>query len=251
MGCLFKFSRMDKLTPEFKADALVFGTAIHAVLAEFYGQLKTGQKMSAKQLQEIFEIHWRRLAFEREDIQYKPEKDYDILLLEGKELLSIFHQKLPEDEAEIIGIEQAFLFWLHELPVPIIGSFDLLLKDPANVITIVDHKTSGKSYSNQDVEKNFQLTVYNLAAKLNGFNYREILLRFDCLIKTKTPKFEQYYTSRSEIEERKAIKKILAVYEGIQKGVFIPNDSSWKCAGCAYKKACEDWFAGGNDHGQD
>jgi putative RecB family exonuclease len=250
-GLLFKFSRVDKLVPEFKADALVFGTAIHAVLAEFYEALKTGQKMSAKQLQEIFEIHWRRLAFEREDIQYKPEKDYDTLLLEGKELLSIFHQKIPEDEAEIIGIEQAFLFWLHELPVPIIGSFDLLLKDPANVITIVDHKTSGKSYSNQDVEKNFQLTVYNLAAKLNGFNYREILLRFDCLIKTKTPKFEQYYTSRSEIEERKAIKKILAVWQGIQKGVFIPNDSSWKCAGCAYKKACENWFAGGNDHGQD
>jgi putative RecB family exonuclease len=214
-GLLFKFSRVDKLVPEFKADALVFGTAIHAVLAEFYEQLKTGQKMSAKLLQEIFEIHWRRLAFEREEIQYKPEKDFDTLLLEGKELLSIFHQKIPEDEAEIIGIEQAFLFWLHELPVPIIGSFDLLLKDPANVITIVDHKTSGKSYSNQDVDKNFQLTVYNLAAKLNGFNYREILLRFDCLIKTKTPKFEQYYTSRSEIEERRAIKKILAVYDGI------------------------------------
>jgi putative RecB family exonuclease len=191
------------------------------------------------------------LAFEREDIQYKPEKDYETLLLEGKELLSTFHQKIPEDEGEIIGIEQAFHFWLHELPVPIIGSFDLLLKDAANVLTVVDHKTSGKSYSNQDVDKNFQLTVYNLAAKLNGFNAREILLRFDVLIKTKTPKFEQFYSTRSESEERKAIKKILAVYEGIQKGVFIPNDSSWKCNGCAFKNACENWFAGGNDHEQD
>ena len=65
--------------------------------------LKTGQKLSAKQLQEIFEIHWRRLAFEREDIKYKPEKDYETLLLEGKELLSIFHQKLPEDEGKLSG----------------------------------------------------------------------------------------------------------------------------------------------------
>ena len=196
-GLLFKFSRVDKLEPEFKADALVFGTGIHAVLAEFYEALKTGQKLSAKHLQELFEIHWRRLAFEREDIQYKPEKDYETLLLEGKELLSIFHQKLPEDNAEIIGIEQAFHFWLDGLPIPIIGSFDLLLKDAANVITIVDHKTSSKSYSNQDVDKNFQLTVYNLAAKFNGLNHREILLRFDVLIKTKTPKFEQFYSTRS------------------------------------------------------
>ena len=246
-GLLFKFSRVDKLPPEFKADALVYGTAIHAVLAEFYEALKTGQKMSAKQLQEIFEIHWRRLAFEREDIKYKPEKDYDTLLLEGKELLAIFHQKLPEDEGEIIGIEQAFQFWLDGLPVPIIGAYDLVLEDPAEVITIVDHKTSGKAYANSEVERNFQLTVYHMAARANGFEDREILLRLDCLIKTKSPKFEQYYATRSEIEERKAIKKILAVYEGIQKGVFIPNDSSWKCAGCAYKKACENWFQGGGD----
>ena len=60
---MFKFGRIDKLQPEFKADALVFGTAIHAVLAEFYEELKTtGKKMSAKQLQEIFECHWARLA---------------------------------------------------------------------------------------------------------------------------------------------------------------------------------------------
>jgi len=52
------------------------------------------------------------------------------------------------------------------------------------------------------------------------FENREILLRLDVLIKTVTPKFEQYYATRSEIEERKVIKKFLAVYEGIQKGNF-------------------------------
>ena len=247
-GLLYKFGRIDKLQPEFKADALIFGTAIHAVLAEFYEELKTTcKKMSAKQLQEIFESQWQRLAQDREDIQYKQDKDYDTLLLEGKELLSIFHQKLPEDEGSIIAIEEPFEFWLDNLPVPIIGVYDLVLADAAEVITIVDHKTVGKAYSNSDIDKNFQLTVYNLAAKSNGFKDREILLRFDVLVKTKVKKFEQYYTTRTELEEMKAIKKILAVYDGITKGVFIPNDTSWKCSGCAFKQACENWFTGG-DH---
>jgi putative RecB family exonuclease len=35
-GLMFKFSRVDRLVPEFKADALIFGTAIHGVLAQFY-----------------------------------------------------------------------------------------------------------------------------------------------------------------------------------------------------------------------
>ena len=249
-GLMFKFGRIEKLQPEFKADALVFGTAIHAVLAEFYEELKTtGKKMSAKQLQEIFEGHWARLAKDRDDIQYKAEKDYDTLLLEGKELLSVFHQKLPEDEGNIIAIEEPFTFWIEGLPVPIIGVYDLILEDASGVISIVDHKTSSKAYSNQDVDKNFQLTIYHMSARANGFSNREILLRFDCLIKTKTPKFEQYYSSRSETEEQKAIKKILAVWDGTTAGVFIPNDTSWKCSGCSFKQACENWFAGG-DHGE-
>ena len=249
-GLLYKFGRVDKLVPEFKADALVYGSAVHATLANFYEGLKTtGQKMSAKQLQEIFESHWQRLAQGRMDIQYKEGKNYDILLLEGKELLSVFHQKLPEDEGSILAIEEPFTFSLDELPVPIIGIWDLVLEDMAGVITIVDHKTSSKAYSNSEVDRNFQLTVYHLAAKSNGFLDREILLRFDCLVKTKVPKLEQYYTTRSEVDEKRVVKKILAVWDGIQKAVFIPNDESWKCGGCGYQKACEEWFAGG-EHGQ-
>jgi putative RecB family exonuclease len=147
-GLMFKFGRIDKLKPEFKSDALIYGTSVHAVLAEFYEALKDGKKVRAKMLAEIFEVHWQRLAQDREDIQYKPEKDYDTLLLEGRELLNVCHQKLPEDEGAFIAIEEPFTFWLDNLPVPIIGVYDLVLEDAAGVITIVDHKTSSKAYAN-------------------------------------------------------------------------------------------------------
>jgi putative RecB family exonuclease len=124
----------------------------------------------------------------------------------------------------------------------VIGVYDLLEEDECGTLIIVDWKTAGKSYSRDDVDKNLQLTLYQLAAKGNGFHDKEILLWFDCLIKTKSPKFEQYYTTRSEVDERRIQKKILEVWKGIQKGVFIPNDGHWKCKGCAYGKACEEWF---------
>ena len=72
----------------------------------------------------------------------------------------------------------------------------------------------------------------------------EILLRFDTLIKTKTPKFEQYWTTRTEIDERRLIKKAAQVWDGISKGVFVANDTSWKCKGCAYKQACDAYLEG-------
>ncbi|MFO7745667.1 MAG: PD-(D/E)XK nuclease family protein, partial [Psychroflexus sp.] len=78
--------------------------------------------------------------------------------------------------------------------------------------------------------------------KANGFEDREILLKLDCLIKTKTPKFEPYWTTRTELDERRLAKKVSQVWEGISKGVYVPNDTSWKCKGCAFKSACKAWF---------
>ncbi len=96
-----------------------------------------------------------------------------------------------------------------------------------------------------EVNQNLQMTIYHLAARANGYGDREILLRLDCLIKTKVPKFEQFYTTRADWDERKMVKKIMAVWDGITKGVFIPNDTSWKCKGCGHKTACREWFAEG------
>ena len=83
-----------------------------------------------------------------------------------------------------------------------------------------------------------------MAAKANGHADKEILLRFDCLIKTKTPKFDQYYTSRTESDFKRAEKKIGEVWRGISNGVFVPNDDSqnWRCKNCSYKKHCNEWF---------
>ena len=71
-------------------------------------------------------------------------------------------------------------------PVPIIGAIDLVEEDIAGTIIVTDFKTSGRAYSNDEVDRNFQLTLYQMAVKANGFSDAEILLRFDCLIKTKT-----------------------------------------------------------------
>ena len=244
-GLSFKLGRIDKVQPEHRPEALVLGSAIHAALAKFYESLSKGSKMSARQLETSFQNSWEQNAKDREDIKYRNGKDYAALLIEGKELLSTFYSKFMPEEAAIIAIEEPFSFTIPGIEIPIIGAYDLVLEDPACVVTIVDHKTAARSYAANEVNQNMQLTIYQMAARANGFANHEILLRFDCLIKTKSPKFEQYYTVRSEKDEQRVARKIQAVWEGIKKGVFIPNDESWKCHGCLYKNACKEWFEGG------
>lgn len=241
-GLLYKLGRIDRVPIETVSHALVFGTVIHKVLDEFHQEKLIGNTLTLKEIHQGFEKHWRREAEGRADIQYAEGKSFEILLMEGKELLTTYYQKFPKDDFRIVAIEEPFSFTLPGLSVPVIGVFDLVEEDESETLIVVDWKTSSRAYSADEVDKNLQLTLYQLAVKQNGYSDREILLRFDCLIKTKTPKFEQYYTTRSEVDERRLAKKILQVWDGISKGVFVPNDGHWKCKGCAYKKACDEWF---------
>ena len=138
-----------------------------------------------------------------------------------------------------------FRFTVEGVGWPVIGIIDLLQEDERGNIVISDIKTGRQSFDNDKIDKNLQLTIYQMALKANGYHDRDILLRLDTLIKTKEPKFEPYYTSRTEGDEKRAVIKIRSVWQGIKKGVFIPNDTSWKCRECAYKTYCNDWFKEG------
>ncbi|WP_319408764.1 PD-(D/E)XK nuclease family protein [uncultured Desulfosarcina sp.] len=247
----YKFGRIDKLPMEFKSDALEFGTCIHRVLEEFYSARMIGEKMLLKDVHQLFETTWTGIAADRDDIRYAEGNDFKSLLMYGKDLLTAWYNKLPDDQFTILAIEEAFTFTLPGVSIPIIGAMDLVEEDSAGTIIITDFKTSGRAYSKDEVDQNQQLTMYQIAAKRNGYADREILLRFDTLIKTKTPKFEQYWTVRSELDERRLIKKAVQVWDGITKGVFVANDLSWRCKGCAYKKACDDYLeAEGEEYDQ-
>ena len=242
----YKFGRIDKLPMDFKSDALEFGTCIHRVLEQYYQEKMIGEKLLLKDIHQLFESTWKSIANGRDDIRYSNDHDYKSLLMYGKDLLTTWYNKLPDDNYKILAIEEAFSFSLPDIDIPIIGAMDLVEEDNAGTIIITDFKTSGRAYSIDEADHNQQLTVYQIAAKNNGFSNQEILLRFDVLIKTKTPKFEQYYTTRSVIDETRLIRKIAQVWDGICKGVFVANDTSWKCKGCAFKKACDQYLEGEN-----
>jgi len=239
---LYKLGRIDRIPMEYKADALEYGTVMHIVLGGYYHEKMIGNKMLLKDIHQSFEKHWVRVAKGRKDIKYAKGKDFETLLMNGKDLLTAWYMNLKDDNYTVLSIEEAFSFYIPGIDVPVIGATDLREEDEAGTIIITDFKTSGRAYSIDEVDNNFQMLIYFMAERANGYKDREILLKFDTLIKTIKPKFEQYYTVRSEIDELRAIRKIQAVYRGIQNEVFIPNDTSWKCKNCSYRKACDEWF---------
>jgi putative RecB family exonuclease len=239
---LYRFGRVDRLPIEFIAAELEFGTVIHKVLEEFYRAKMIGERRLLKDLHELFRALWKKTTAERTDIQYQEGQSAEMLSMLGVDLMTVWFNKLQEDNFQVIAVEEAFSFNLPGVPVSVIGGVDLLETDDSGALIITDFKTSSRAYSVDEVDRNQQLTVYQMAMKRNGHAGHEILLKFDCLIKTKSPKCEQYYTTRSETDEIRMEKKIRQVWSGISKGIFIPNDTSWKCPRCHHRKACDEWF---------
>jgi putative RecB family exonuclease len=242
-GLYYRYSRIDKLKPAFKSDNLEFGSCIHKALADFHMERLMGNKMPLDDLRNQFAIYWKERGKGNKEIQYRQGKDFKTLLTEGKCLLAAFHERRigTKDQLTVLAIEEPFRFTIEGLPVPIIGIMDLVEEDPSGSIVITDSKTASRAYSKEEADRNFQLSIYHMAAKANGYGNKNISLKIDCLVKTKKPKFLQLCTSRTEADELRVIKKIKKVWEALQKGIFIPNDESWKCKDCGYAILCHQW----------
>ncbi len=153
---LYYFSKVLKIPMEQKSDAMEFGSAIHITLEHYYREKMIGEKLLLKDVHEIFEKTWKNRAEDKTDIQFNKGHDFKSMLMMGKDLLSDWYQKLPDDNYNIIGIEEAFSFYIPGIPIPFIGAMDLIEEDEAGTIIVTDHKTAGKAYSISDVDQNQQ-----------------------------------------------------------------------------------------------
>lgn len=242
-GLYYKFSRIDKLEKTFISDNLLFGSTIHRVLAEYNQEKVVGSKMNLQEIHKLFEKYWKETAEHTDQIKYSKKNSFESLLDQGKQMLRTYVSKVPEDEYEVIAVEEPFEFKIEGLDIPMIGIMDLVEQDENETVFISDYKTMSSSTTINEIDQNFQLTLYYMAARRNGYANKEIVLKLDCLLKTKQPQFMQVYTFRNEVHEKRAVKKIKEVYNAIQKEIFIPNaEGTWKCNSCEYKTYCDEWF---------
>jgi hypothetical protein len=75
MTCLEELADIDRLQPEFIADSLEFGTVIHRLLACYYAAKMVGDRMTLKDIHELFKKLWTDAAKDRDDIRYAEGKD--------------------------------------------------------------------------------------------------------------------------------------------------------------------------------
>ena len=219
---LFMLRYVDQVPPEQTSLALPFGSAIHDIVSYSIGNPDSDQLDTTLQdflLSRIDSVEGP-VDFNGQSL----EEIYD----QAKRMLDAY---LQEPLTGITSIEQSFCVPVDPT-IELEGFIDFLRDDE-----VIELKTSGKSYSQLQVDLNLQATCY-AAAMMRSRKIDPVAVRFVVITKTKTPKVQNLVTWRSKEDLDLLASVARNVDQGISSGSFPRNMCVQNCSRCEYRRQC-------------
>jgi CRISPR/Cas system-associated exonuclease Cas4 (RecB family) len=231
---------------EFTPEALPFGSVIHATVATFYHDVQeTGAKPELESWLAEFRERWQMaIADAKPPIRFQKDHTAESLEEQGITLLRAFHEAAaPRVIAEV---EYPFAVPLVDpdtgetLETTLVGVMDLVETDDAGNVIAAELKTAAQRMGDARSENMLDGLVYAYALDRLGLRttQKQTLVRYDVLVKTKTPSFQQLYVNKHEGDFRFLVRWIRRILAAIDAESFVPQAGSWACATCQFQARC-------------
>ncbi len=198
-----------------------FGRTIHEC-AEYFFKVKVPPPPSLDELLQFYEQDWHSEGYEsaEEEANYKAY---------GREILAKFWEIHISDFRMPIAVE--WMFNVDIEGVKLRGFIDRVDKLDSGGLSIVDYKTDKELFTKDDLERNLQLTLYQLAVEQSWYLSVERLTLYH--FRSNTPCSCQ---PRDEAQLEEARSLVLAVAGGIDEERF-PAIESERCP-CDFAEHC-------------
>jgi putative RecB family exonuclease len=241
----FEVKYVRGVAPAFVPVALAFGSAFHEALAGFYSELKmTGQPLRRDLLLDAFRESWERQVTGPVPIQpdADEEPNLDQLTDKGISMLHLFHESAAKCAGDIVveHVEHSFNVAIHDpatgeiLDETLVGTMDLIVVENGRRV-VVEHKSSSKKYTQDQLRYDLQATAYRLAARQAGMG--DVGVRFQVVTKARQPALQVADVQRDLQDEDDFLRTASGVLRAIDAGVSYPI-RGWACRTCPYSHAC-------------
>jgi len=217
--------------------SLIFGKAFHAALSQQADVAGSGSNLSVENLGDMFDEYFTASVKATDNVKYKVGEDTDTMCDLARRMFKPVLDNWS-DFYNVRSIAEGFEVTVPGLDKPLVGEFDLVINDGREPC-IVDWKTSSSRWPSGKADRDLQATVFSYA--YHQMHDELPLFRFDVVTKAKSPTCETYYTTRSPDDFARFEVIANRVQDAIDKGVFLPNETSFACPECPYKNHCKQW----------
>jgi putative RecB family exonuclease len=234
----YKFQEIDKRKAP-KSKEAVFGTLVHASLKHMFSReplFPTLDEVIAN-----FRQNWKTA---REKLRLSEDEE-QIYVRQGESILRRFYEKNPPWNYNVIDLESRFEVVLENPKTKevhiLTGIIDRIDKPSENEYEIIDYKTTRRMSSQENVDKNLQLALYQLGLikRWPHIDPKKITLSLYYV------KHNEKLSSHRSQESIETIKtQLLETIDEIEKRMAtndFPAVPSSLCDWCAYKPICPAW----------
>jgi len=216
----YKLQYIDGLKPRDKW-YFSFGRTMH-MCAEYFFKVRVPPPPSLEELLQFYEENWLSEGYEstEEEARYRAY---------GREILAEFWEIHQAGFRMPIAVER--LFHIDIEGVKLTGYIDRVDKLDSGRLSIVDYKTNKELFTTEDLEKDLQLTLYQLAAEQTWQLPVERLTLYH--FRSNTPRS---CGPRNKTQLNEVKRLVLEVAEGITKQKFPPIENQY-CP-CDFPEHC-------------
>ena len=216
----YKLQYIDGLKPKDKW-YFSFGSTLH-LCAQYFFKVRVPPSPSLEELLQFYEQNWISEGYESAE----EEANYETY---GREILSKFWEIHSADFRMPVAVER--IFYIDIEGVKLRGYLDRVDKLDSGRLSIVDYKSNQGLFTQDDLEKNLQLTLYQLAAEQTWHLPVERLTLYH--LRSNTP---CSCAARDETRLEEARHLVLAVAKNITEGKF-PAIENQYCP-CDFAEHC-------------
>lgn len=218
---------------------LALGSAVHAGLAAYHLRLQRKEAIDTEVVLKAFHECWDEKEL-NETIQYRDGDTREDSIAQGVHLLELYFKEPPPEG--IVAVEQRILVPLYNsqgeyLETPLVAITDLITETNED-LTVKEFKTSGRAYSESEVESSLQPTCYVHAVRQTLG--RDANVEYTVLVKTKTPKIQRLKTSRYAEDCGRLGDLVQTIQRAVDLGIFYPVESPMNCSTCPYRQPCRE-----------
>ena len=229
----YKFQEIDRIRAP-KSKEAVFGTLVHDTLKFMFNSPLISPSLD--EVLDYYKSHWIK------NTSFADEREEQSYFAEGVRILSDYYRKNNPKNIRPLALETRFEITLPNKNDPLnphilVGKIDRIDKLENDDLEIIDYKTAMRMPSQDEIDKNLQLSFYNLGVRKMWpeWQNRKIKLSLYFL------RHEEKLSSVRTEEDLELFKKY------IQNATEIISKSGFKsklsplCDWCAYKQICPLW----------